>query len=67
MVPGATGLKCDSTETINEGFGDGYQTALDAANALDKNFEVNMQYKVILSYFFLVVVLCVHTWQVYNV
>lgn len=47
MVPGATGINCDASNAVNEGFSNGYETAVKAANDMDKNFEVNMQYQVI--------------------
>ncbi len=46
VVPGLVGINCDSAEALNPGFGESFETAKQAAEALDRGFEVNMQYKV---------------------
>ncbi len=39
-------MNCDSDNAVNKGFGEGYQTANDASEALGQGFKVNLQYKV---------------------
>ncbi|CAH1790155.1 unnamed protein product [Owenia fusiformis] len=46
LVPSSDKENCESGNALNEGFGEGYKTAEDSANAFDDNFDVNMQYKI---------------------
>ena len=46
VVPGITGKRCDSSDGVNEGFGESFDTANEAAARFDTNFDVNMQYEV---------------------
>ena len=39
---------CDSMDSVNEGFGEAFSTADEAADAFGTNFDVNVQYQVTL-------------------
>ena len=49
VLPGMSGVDCNSMEAVNPGFGESFQTAEEADQAMDKNFDVQMQYKVSLE------------------
>ena len=51
VIPSIAGINCDADDAVNPGFGESFQTAEASADALDSNFDVNMQYKV--HHFFL--------------
>ena len=46
VIPGAFGMACDSMDVMEPGFGETYVAADDTMDAMDNNFDVNMQYKV---------------------
>ena len=39
-------LECDSSDMVNENFGDMYKTSEQSIDAMEGGFDVNLQYKV---------------------
>lgn len=46
VIPNFIGMKCDSIDGVNEGFGENFDTAHKASDKFEENFEVNMQFQV---------------------
>ena len=46
VLPGINNLECDSTDMVNENFGEMYKTSEESINSMEGGFDVNMQYKV---------------------
>lgn len=45
VLPGVIGANCDSVEAINPGFGETYFAANSMIKDMNKNMDVNLQYK----------------------